>query len=123
MTDPCGCIYDGDYDPPEVYFSRVQKARKEHECEECSRTIQIGERYETVFGRAQGYIYTPKTCLSCVSIREAFFCEGFQHGSMMEKVHDHIQEMNGRIGFDCLEKLSDLARENPGDHGGGHGGT
>lgn len=110
MSDPCGCIYVSDYDPPELYDPRIRVARKGHWCGECHSPILPGESYEYVFGKWEGRIDTCKTCLTCLSIREAFFCDGFMHGSVMENVREHIYGLDGRIGFDCLEKLNDQAR-------------
>ena len=111
MSGPCGCIYVSDYDPPELYDVRVQVARKGHWCGECQGVILPGDSYEYVFGKWQGSIDICKTCETCLSIRDAFFCDGFMHGSIMQAVRQHIYELEGRVGFDCLDELNDKARK------------
>lgn len=90
------------------------KARKEHKCDECSRIINRGEKYEYVFGIYSDSYDNPcimKTCSICLSIREAFFCDGFLHGDIIEAVREHIRAIDGKVGFDCLEILTDEARK------------
>jgi hypothetical protein len=78
-------------------------ARKIHRCSECGREIQPGERYEYVRG-----LYSD--CSTCVEVRKHVFCHdgGFDVGNMWEVIGlDYLDEM----GLDCLEGLSDAARD------------
>jgi len=60
-----------DAEPPEAFWQCVRRARKEHRCCECRITIEPGTRYEYVSGIWDGYANSYKTCLGCVSLRDA----------------------------------------------------
>jgi hypothetical protein len=45
-----------DYDPPEFYWKRIRRARKQHKCEECCGYIMPGEQYECVTGKWDGEV-------------------------------------------------------------------
>ena len=85
MSYECVC----DWDPPSLYTSTIVKAaRKEHQCEECRRTIKSGESYELVWGMWDGRPDTFKTCSHCLALRDwvkahvPCFC--WAHGNIRE---------------------------------------
>jgi hypothetical protein len=92
MSIQCYC----DYESPEVYSSKIVKARKEYRCEECSAVIRKGDQYEYAFGVTDGYTYQPHTCLDCVDIRQFVknnipcFC--WAHGNLFEDCDNIIEE-------------------------------
>jgi hypothetical protein len=65
MILDCSC----DFDPPEFYHREIRRARKPHRCHECGGAIVVGEQYEHVRGKWEGYIDTFDTCERCVDIR------------------------------------------------------
>lgn len=64
------CYCDYDYSPS-MYSETWHKARKEHKCCECKRTIHPGEDYQRVSGVWDGEFSTYKTCERCADLREA----------------------------------------------------
>lgn len=88
-----------DYDPATVYSAEiVKKARKEHKCFECDRTIHRGERYERVFGIWDGDVSVFRTCTHCLEIREyvrahvpCFCCA---HGNVVDDAKATAEEWN-----------------------------
>lgn len=50
--------------------TRTVKARKPHQCEECQRTIDPGERYEKHAGSWEGNFFTWVSCGHCGDARE-----------------------------------------------------
>jgi hypothetical protein len=110
MSD-CACVYVGDLDGPEFHFVKKPTARKPHKCGECDRDIEPGEIYERGWGIWDGCLDTHKTCLDCVSVRTAFFCDGWLYGGIWERLHEHIDEMQGQIASDCILPLTARARE------------
>jgi len=60
------CDFD---DYPSVFHVKLHKARKEHCCNECHRTILPGEQYEHVFGVWNGESGTYKICGFCLALR------------------------------------------------------
>ncbi len=88
----CACIYVGDYDPPEVSVDLMRRARKPHKCGECGRTIERGEMYERAWSIYDGRHDTNITCVDCLSLRKAFFCEGWLYGSIWEQFWDWLQD-------------------------------
>lgn len=111
MSD-CACVYvdEGDYEAPVVFSSDNRVARKGHTCCECGRAISPGELYECAFcvwDKPQ----TVKTCADCLSIRNAFFCDGCQCGYIWKYLLDHIRECGGEIKSDVLMTLTKTARD------------
>lgn len=48
---------------------RLRKARKQHKCCECYKTIQVGEHYEFSSGIWEGCPESHKTCGYCANLR------------------------------------------------------
>lgn len=94
-------------------FSCVTRpvARKAHECYECHRDIQPGERYHRLSGKSDGDFYSESTCAVCDEIREHFACgDGYLMGALWEDLAENfIPEM--KAGGPCLEGLSAAAKE------------
>ena len=108
------CILDPDYDD---YSYRLQQktvtARKEHVCGECGHTISTGNVYEIYKGVQDGSIFTCKTCLDCVSIRDSFFKDGIaQFGSVLDDVRENIiYELAGVVDSKCILPLTEKAKD------------
>lgn len=62
----CSC----DYEQPEFFVREKHKARLQHCCSECRRTISPGEEYERVRGKWDGDVLTFKMCCRCMSLRD-----------------------------------------------------
>lgn len=92
MSDYCYC----DYDPPSVMHEERRKAKKEHRCCECGRTIRSGETYEHVWGVWDGSAGTYKTCGLCLALREytkahvPCFC--WCYSEMRNEAMEHLRE-------------------------------
>ena len=110
MTD-CSCIYVDSDNAPDFYRDRMLIARKEHTCGECGRTIEPGETYETFSGKWNFTFSTHKTCIECLSIRNAFFCESWIFGKIHEDLWEHIMDLAGQISAECILSLSPRAKE------------
>jgi len=70
------------------------KARKEHACYECARTIRPGENYEKISQKCDGYVETYKTCMHCASGPKAWLiehCNGYLFGGISEDIREHIE--------------------------------
>ena len=48
----------------------TRKVRKEHQCEECNRTIRKGEQYERHAGVWEGKFFTFVSCGHCAALRQ-----------------------------------------------------
>lgn len=83
-----------DYDPPTLYQSSMRKAKKQHKCGECYRTIEPGEQYQYVLGVWNGARGDHKTCQHCVVAQILLFdkCHGFIHQGVKEDLHEHLYE-------------------------------
>ena len=57
-------------DFPSVGADIIRKARQEHKCCECHRTIKVGEKYHLYKGCWDGRWDEFKNCMECDSIRE-----------------------------------------------------
>lgn len=89
MLMSCDCSAS-DYDPATVCTVRMVRARKQHWCGECRRTILSGEQYEVVRGLWDGSWETHKTCLGCTRIRRHFCSEGWLYGGLPGQIWDCI---------------------------------
>ena len=94
MSYDCSC----DYDPPEFYSVSIRLARRPHKrgCEECGQPIKVGQRYEEVAGKWDGYFDTFKTCQGCLDLRTwvknnvPCFC--WAHGNIHDDMRQAIAE-------------------------------
>lgn len=82
-----------DAERPECCSKTTRKARKTHCCDECRRTIQLGESYEYISGVWEGEPGQYKTCEACVILRE------------------HVREEDGCDEDPPLGMLLEAARE------------
>jgi len=64
----CSCDFD---EGPSTYTETIRRAKKEHRCCECTKTIKPGMRYEYIWGIWEGESSDFKTCLPCVRWRKA----------------------------------------------------
>ncbi len=107
----CACVYVDVDDPPDFFLSQQVRARKQHKCAECGRSIGRGEEYERVSGKWDGRMDTFTTCLDCVSIRDQFFCDGFCYTNLLEDLGEHLFSVGGHVDSACLAVLSPRARD------------
>ena len=105
------CISDmGWYDENDLHDARKRRARVEHRCCECGRTICPGETYEHVAGKSDGRIWTAKTCTECVEIRAALVCGSWVYGDLWEAIQEEVFPAWLRTGpWDCLAKIDLLS--------------
>ena len=106
----CGCVFIDVDRPPDFINKKNPKARKLHHCGECGREISKGEKYFLEFGMWDGEFSQYKTCSDCGAIREAFFCDGWYYGRILDDLHEHISETNGEVPESCIVELPDGAR-------------
>lgn len=109
------CTLSGHFDDEECITlqHRVVTARKNHMCGECGKEITKGERYEVQNLLYDGSFSWYKTCLDCVSIRDAFYPHG---GYMFENVMDAVGEqvvfeLHGEVDSKCILPLTDRAKD------------
>jgi len=85
-------IDDSDGPVTHIDIGRYVKARKEHRCNECRRTIRAGERYHNeTFLDDNRNIKNHKTCPHCMVARGWLWdeCGGWLYGGVREDVLDH----------------------------------
>lgn len=107
----CLCAYvEPSYDG--FTSERIVKAKKQHVCVECGKTINIGEKYEYTFGVWDGEHDVYKTCCDCVSLRSIFFCDGWYYGMMWEMAYEIVREAitDNVMGLDQLDSLTEKTR-------------
>lgn len=96
------CMYEGS-DPATLLHSRAQKARKEHKCSECHRSIMPGEKYLAERFVFEGSASSLKVCRHCQVVRDWLTkeCGGYVYEGLAEDIHEHAQESYG-IGVKML---------------------
>ena len=87
-----------------------RKARKEHECCECKRTIRKGEIYRIFTGKNDDKLDTYKTCADCQSLISAFMCS-YIFGEIRRDIAAYISEWKGEVSESCIELLTPAARD------------
>src|SRR3990167_7116206 len=90
----CMIDYANDGDWQCLSAPRMVKARKDHHCGECHRTISKGETYE--HGRFVDDYGFPvvRTCAHCVAVRSWLVvqCGGWLYEGVLEDLAEHWQE-------------------------------
>ena len=84
-----------DLDPCEVWVERDRKARKEHVCHGCKRTIRVGETYLSHFDVFEGQPTSQKCCRECAADREEFAKE---HDGMMGTPSRLLADLHDCLG-------------------------
>lgn len=76
----------------------TRTARKEHQCNECRRTIDHGETYKFECFAYERQIWTYKTCVHCLAVRDWLteHCGTFVFDMVKEDFLDHKDEQPGR---------------------------
>lgn len=106
----CSCSISAGVDEnAEVLSEKWLKARKQHNCQECERQIQLGEQYYREVTKFDGEIDTHKTCADCMSLRRNL-CADFYWGQIREMIEDAIEYCDGKIPEKCIAKLTPAAR-------------
>jgi hypothetical protein len=109
--EDCSCIYVDDKGfGPDCSTQAIRKARKTHYCYECLGEIKRGDRYEELSGVWDGTPARYRTCLNCVSVRDAFFCDGFALGRVWEYLYDHFRNCANTTPTEALAKLTPAVR-------------
>jgi hypothetical protein len=108
----CDCINPTEGMSAEIIFTAgILKARKQHICCECGKAIEKGEKYCYEDGKWwDGKITTYKTCLDCLSIREAMFCGTWTYKYIWEDVRNYLESVDYEISEKCLLALTPCAR-------------
>jgi hypothetical protein len=83
-------------EPSKVHRAVVRVARKEHNCDECRRTITPGEKYEAATGLGYDgpWWFYCKTCEHCMWARKWLNaeCNGFVYVGVLEDLEEHWTE-------------------------------
>lgn len=104
MSD-CGACIGGSYcdGMAEFYNTTTPKAAKKHHCGECGKVIEIGENYQKVSYKFDGYLQSEKTCSICAEIRDGFTC-GIPpaHGELWNEIIEYVFP---QLTTGCYDKL------------------
>lgn len=94
----------------EFFNSSIVTARKEHECLECGRTIQPGEKYERAGGKCEGEFWSAAVCLECEEIAKAVVCGFRAYGYLWEGINNEVFPEWAQVGpYECLAKIESKA--------------
>lgn len=102
----CGvCIGGAEFDGMmEMAEQKIVRARKDHRCIECRRSIPRGAEYERISGKWEGEFSTSHTCLDCMNIRNGLSCgEAVSIGELWQDVHDC--DVFERLTTGCIAKV------------------
>ncbi len=87
------CMIDG-CDSWDFFSDSTKRARIEHTCDECSRTITPGEVYERAVGMMDDRWSTFKTCPHCLVTRTWLVetCSGWLFEGVLIELEEHWDE-------------------------------
>jgi hypothetical protein len=90
-------------DPPTIYRTKMQRAKKVRRCDECGRTIGEGEHYKYAFCVYEGHGEQYAMCQHCAVAARWLVnnCGGFLHHGVWEDFEEHINEYP-RMAFSLL---------------------
>lgn len=82
----------GDDEYWDFYTEHTPRARQDHPCGECGRTIRKGERYHTQGGLNEGAFLWYKTCSHCDEASRwlSKVCDGWVFGRREEDFLEHV---------------------------------
>ena len=75
----------------EFYTETKPKARKQHKCDLCGKTIEPGEKYHCFTGKYDGKMFTDRTCLPCSGMISAY-CDKCEHGGWADDDCEYLEE-------------------------------
>ncbi len=98
------CMID-DGDRAQLWSESTRRARKEHKCCECGRTIHIGEKYCVVFGKQDGDTFFDKWCGHCDVAKDWLWtnCSGSILTCVIEDIRSHVEDYRGQAA--CVPRL------------------
>jgi len=108
----CGCQIDSNWgeEATELFNECERRARKEHVCCECRRTIERGETYVVESGMWDGRFSEYKTCQDCISIRKVYFC-GYMYECLWSDLKDSIYDDPESFVDSRITKLTLAAKD------------
>jgi hypothetical protein len=93
-------------------YARPVKARKAHRCNECRRTIEPGETYQTEAFMFEGEFNRHKTCAHCWVVRDWLTaeCGGMVYGQVEEDAREHVVDNPRYYGTELLRAVVGMHR-------------
>lgn len=78
----------------EFYSERFSAAAKDRSCNECSRTIYVGEVYRAAVGKFDGYLNSYATCAHCLVAAEWLnaACNGYLFDAVLDDLREHATD-------------------------------
>jgi len=107
----CACVNVDVDDYADLISDTTPTARKVFKCHECKEGITPGQQYRREVTVYDGRLETNRTCLDCISIRNAFFCGGWYWGDILDSLKEAIWDSDGQISESCIASLTPGARE------------
>jgi len=94
-------------------WDHVKKARKQHECGYCNRTVQIGESYYRIAGVYEGGFFSHKLCERCGWVLNNLHDEReYELGGFLDDVFPLIactdSKCEGRFGYVDNDVAADM---------------
>lgn len=79
-------------------------AQKIHQCDECRRAIEPGERYLAEATLFEGDFNYHRTCRHCEKVRRWLLaeCNGFMYDGIAEDIQQHADEGVGGVGVKLM---------------------
>lgn len=100
------CMWDDGGEMWELTRRETRRARKEHRCGECGRTIGKGETYEYLTGLIYGHWDTERTCEQCIAAARwlTVVCEGWLYQGVQQDLGEHV------VGHESYLRTAPLTR-------------
>ncbi|MDD3238258.1 MAG: hypothetical protein PHV37_09205 [Candidatus Gastranaerophilales bacterium] len=82
----------------------IKKARKEHRCDCCNSSVQVGESYVHIAGVWQGNFFTENMCPQCREILEIYLSE-IENEYDIHFLLDEVFDYDGKRVYDLLKQI------------------
>lgn len=96
-----------DCEPWKVCRQENRRARKQHRCTECGRTIQTGERYSCITGLAEDHWQRFRICNHCLAAGRwlDIMCSGWPLTMLCDELREHSEEFQSDLLGDLYQSV------------------
>jgi len=107
----CACLIEMDHeeDSEIIFEKKLTICKNQQKCCECGISLTAGDQYLKEIAIYDCEVYTYRTCIDCISIRNNIFC-GWMWTNILQNLQAEI-EWSGGVSESCISVLTLKAKE------------